>query len=52
MGCTTAKEVVLEGLRAQSFAVRLEASLNTGLYQDKDALEAFEHSFSSRIALD
>jgi hypothetical protein len=45
MGCTTAKEIVLEGLRARSPAVRLAASLNTGLYHDKDALEAFERFF-------
>ena len=45
MGCTTAKEIVLEGLRARSSAVRLAASLNTGLYHDKDALEAFERFF-------
>lgn len=45
MGCKTAKDVVLKGLRARSFAVRLAASLNTGLYYDKDALEAFERFF-------
>jgi len=43
MGCTTAKEVILKGLQARSFAVRLAASLNTGLYYDRDALDAFEH---------
>ncbi len=45
MGCTTAREVVLEGLHARSFAVRLAAALNTGLYNDKNALEAFERFF-------
>lgn len=45
MGCTTAKEVVLEGLQARSFEVRLAASLNTGLYCDRDALDAFERFF-------
>jgi hypothetical protein len=45
MGCTTAKAVVLKGLRARSSGVRLAAALSTGLYHDKDALAAFERFF-------
>ena len=45
MECRDAKEAVIQGLRDMHRAVRIAAALNTGLYDDRDVVNALELFF-------
>ena len=45
MECRDAKEAVMQGLRDPRRSVRIAAAFNTGLYDDRDVVNAFEMFF-------